>query len=122
MSEKLVQRINPDNYELSPSQFIPAENVLEGSPLETAGEIFEGSNGNLQLGVWESTPYAESVTPYGVDEFCTVLKGKISLEDSAGNKEVFEAGESYLVRKEFSGTFRVEETARKLFVIFESAE
>jgi uncharacterized cupin superfamily protein len=115
----MVLRIDPDRLELSPSQFISADNILDGSPHESAGEIFDGSNGNLQLGVWECTPYAEAVSPYGVDEFCLLLKGRVSFVDSAGNADTFRTGESYLVRKEFSGAFRVEEPTRKLYAIFE---
>lgn len=119
MSGKMVFRVNPDKMELSPSKFIATEDIVDGTPQESAKTIFEGSSGDLQLGVWECTPYAEAVDLYGVDEFCTLLTGQVSFIDNAGHKETYKAGESYLVRKAFSGTFRVEKPTRKLYVIFE---
>jgi uncharacterized cupin superfamily protein len=122
MSEKLVVRIDPEKLELQPTQFVSADLVLDGTPNELAADIFSGSNGSLQLGVWECTPYSEAANPYGIDEFCLLLKGRVSFTDDAGNKDTFSAGESYLVRKDFSGIFRVEEPTRKLYAIFESIE
>ena len=122
MSEKLVVRIDPEKLELIPTQFVSADLVLDGTPEELAADIFSGSNGNLQLGGWECTPYSEAANPYGIDEFCLLLKGRVSFTDEAGNTDTFNAGESYLVRKGFSGVFRVEERTRKLYAIFESSE
>ena len=121
MNEKMVMRIDPEELELLPTRFVSEDLVLEGTPKELAAEIFSGSSGALQLGVWECTPYSESANPYGVDEFCLLLKGRVSFTDDAGNSDTFSAGESYLVRKDFSGIFKVEEPTRKLYAIFESS-
>mgnify|MGYP001824854935 CR=1 FL=1 len=122
MREKLVARIDPETLELLPTRFVSADLVLDGTPEEMAADIFSGANGSLQLGVWECTPYSEAANPYGVDEFCLLLKGRVSFTDDAGNTDTFNAGEAYLVRKEFSGIFRVEEPTRKLYAIFEGSE
>ena len=122
MDGKLVVRIDLENIELLPTQFVSADLVLEGTPEELAADIFSGSNGSLQLGVWECTTYSEAAKPYGVDEFCLLLKGRVSFTDELGNMDTFTAGDAYLVRKEFSGVFRVEEPTRKLFAIFECSE
>lgn len=122
MGEKQIVRVDLEHLELLPTQFVSADLILDGTPQELAAEIFNGSNGNLQLGVWECTPYSETANPYGIDEFCLLLKGRVSFTDDAGNTETFNAGQSYLVRREFSGVFRVEEPTRKLYAIFESTE
>ena len=120
MTERNLVRIQPNTHALSPCAFVPLENLIEGDPQEIADVLFEGRGGSTQIGLWQAEPYVEKVTPYGVDEFCHVLSGVITFEDNQGETETFREGECFLVRKSFSGIFRVEETAKKLFVIFES--
>lgn len=121
MSVKAVLQMTPEgagNMKLEPCSVVPPEAVIDGKPVEQGAVISESTDGNFIIGIWESTPYAETFDEYPGDEFCQVLSGKVTLTDEAGNAQTFVAGESYFVPKGFKGTFRVEETMRKYYALY----
>lgn len=120
MSMKAVLKMTPEgvgDIKLEPCSVVPPEAVIDGKPVEQGAVISESPDGKFVVGIWESTPYAETFDDYPGDEFCQVLSGKVALTDEAGNESTFSAGESYFVPKGFKGTFRVVETMRKYYAI-----
>lgn len=120
MSNKAVLKITPEgagDITLEPCAVVPPEAVIDGKPVEQGAVIHESADGNFIIGVWESTPYAETFDGYPGDEFCQVLTGSVTLTDEDGNASTFVAGENYFVPKGFKGTFRVVETMRKYYVL-----
>ena len=121
MSINTVLQITPEgagDIKLEPCSVVPPEAVIDGTPVEQGAVISESKDGNFIIGVWESTPYAETFDDYPGDEFCHVLTGKVTLTDENGNASTFVAGDSYFVPKGFKGTFRVEETMRKYYALY----
>jgi len=122
MSSKKVLRLSPESTNgLEPCSFVPAEAVIDGKPIELGASFCSSSDQKFHVGVWQSTAYAEDLgeAGYPADEFCVVLSGSASLTDEAGKSEVFSAGDCYFVPKGFKGSFRVIETMRKYYVIYE---
>lgn len=120
MESQKVIRVTPEGAKgvpLTPCAFVPAETVIDGDPKEQAAIMLSSGDDSFMVGVWESTPYAETFDGYPSNEFCHVLKGKATLTDLEGQSHTFVAGDSYIVPKGFRGTFRVEETFRKYFVL-----
>ena len=121
MSDQAVLKMTPegvDGVTLEPCAVVPPEAVIDGKPVEQGAVIRESKDGNFIIGVWESTPYAETFDAYPGEEFCQVLSGKVTLTDTAGHAATYVAGESYVVPKGWAGTFRVEETMRKYYVLY----
>ena len=121
MSVKAVLQMTPEgagDMKLEPCSVVPPEAVIDGTPVEQGAVISESKDGKFVIGIWESTPYAETFDDYPGDELCQILTGKVSLTDDAGNVSTFAAGESYFVPKGFKGTFRVIETMRKYYALY----
>lgn len=121
MSDMNVLKMTPDgvgDIKLEPCAVVPPEAVIDGKPEEQGAVILESDDGKCIIGIWESTPYAESFDAYPGDEFCQVLSGKVTLTDENGTEKTFVAGDSYVVPKGFKGTFRVVETMRKYYALY----
>lgn len=120
MTDKTPLKLTPDgtgDIKLEPCSVVPPEAVIDGRPEEKGAVILESADGKFLVGIWESTPYAETFDAYPGDEFCQVLNGKVTLTDETGRESTFVAGESYVVPKGFKGTFRVVETMRKYYAL-----
>lgn len=120
MNEHSPIRLKQDGtagINLEPCNLVPADGVIDGEPQERGAEIFTANDGRFVVGLWECTPYAETFDAYPANEFCQVLKGRATLTDEEGNSQTFVAGDSYVVPEGFRGTFRVEETLLKYYVV-----
>jgi uncharacterized cupin superfamily protein len=98
----------------------PADRLLAGTPEQVARNFFSDSTNQFFAGTWESTPGKWRVR-YTENEFCHVTEGSMELDDGRGNSWRFKAGDSFVVPAGFSGTWRVIEPMRKLYVLFEAA-
>jgi uncharacterized cupin superfamily protein len=116
-----IIRINKDGsgpQGLAPCSVVPTEAVLSGQAIETGEFHYSTEDKAFSVGVWECTPYAEILNYPTENEYCVVLKGKVSLTNPDGSVETFEAGDSYVVPAGFKGKFEVHETLRKIYVIY----
>ena len=116
-----VLKMTPDgvgDLKLTRCSVVPPEAEIDGKPEEQGAVISESKDGKFIVGIWESTPYAETFDTYPGDELCQVLSGKVTLTDENGHESSFVAGESYFVPKGFKGTFRVVRTMRKYYTLY----
>lgn len=97
----------------------PADRLLKGTPEHTARNYFSDSGGRFFAGVWESTPGRWRVR-YTENEFCHVTRGRVRIEDNAGNAWFFGAGDSFVIPAGFAGVWDVIEPMSKLYVIYEA--
>ncbi len=88
--------------------------VLAGDPVHTTWNIEE--KGGLYCGLWQSTPGKWRIS-YEEWEYVHILKGVSVLTDAAGVETVLRAGDSFIIRPGFSGTWEVLETTLKDYVI-----
>ena len=77
---------------------------------------FEDRDDNLYAGVWESTPGKWRII-YDEWEFCHILSGTSILTEDGGDARTVRAGDSFVIRPGFKGTWEVIETTRKEYVI-----
>ena len=91
-----------------------AEKVIHGDPVHTAWNL-EDRNG-LYAGIWQSTPGKWLVT-YDEWEFCHILCGVSVIAEDGGEERRVGAGDSFILRPGFKGTWEVIETTRKEYVI-----
>lgn len=70
----------------------------------------------LYAGVWEATPGKWRIA-YDEWEFVHMLSGTSVVTEDGGEAHTLRAGDSFIIRPGFSGTWEVVETTRKEYVI-----
>ncbi|MGB7287907.1 MAG: cupin domain-containing protein [Salaquimonas sp.] len=109
----LFQSINTNS---EPEIDSPAtEKLISGNPVFRTWNTEETKDG-LYAGVWESTPGKWRIS-YDEWEFCHILEGVSVITDDKGNEHNLAAGDSFILRPGFKGSWEVIETTRKEYVI-----
>lgn len=100
----------------TPTRDRPAgEKVVSGDPQFTTWNV-EDRDG-LYCGIWESTPGKWRID-YDEWEYCRILSGRsIITDDATGQAHRLTAGDSFILRPGFTGSWEVIETTRKDYVI-----
>jgi uncharacterized cupin superfamily protein len=75
----------------------------------------------ITLGTWACDEGSVEIQGHAVDEACFVLRGAVTLTDSAGRSETFGAGEAFLIERGFRGTWAQSDGFAKLFVAISRA-
>ncbi len=109
----LLVRMNRDAVEPEVSH-PEAGTVVSGNPVHTTWNIEE--RGGLFSGLWQATPGKWRVN-YDEWEYIRILEGVSVLTDAEGHATTLRAGDSYIIRPGFSGTWEVIETTLKDYVI-----
>lgn len=91
------------------------ERVISGDPQFRTWNLDEAVGG-IYSGIWESTPGKWRVA-YDEWEFCHLLAGCSVLAEDGGASRVLRAGDSFVIRPGFRGSWEVVETTRKAYVI-----
>lgn len=94
----------------------PAEGrLVSGSPTFRTWNV-EEAEGGVFAGVWESTPGKWRVD-YDEWEFCHILSGVSVISEDGGEARTVRAGDSFIIRPGFKGSWEVLETTRKSYVV-----
>ncbi|MBW2715338.1 MAG: DUF861 domain-containing protein [Deltaproteobacteria bacterium] len=93
-----------------------AEEVLEGGNGQRGDVFFVGDE--LAVGVWGADASTLAISePLPYDEFVTVLSGKLILTDEQGTVTEYSMGESVVLPKGFTGTWKMVGDYREIYVI-----
>lgn len=95
------------------SQALP-ERLVEGNPSYKTWEQDNVGNGRIRSGIWEATPGATRSIKGETWEYCTILSGVIELIEDDKEPRRLVAGDTFILRPGFTGTWRTIETVRKL--------
>ena len=109
----LIQRVSRDGIPPETERPDPAR-VIAGDPVHTTWSI-EARDG-LYAGLWQSTPGKWAVS-YAEWEYVHILEGHSILTDRDGAQTHLKAGDSWIIRPGFEGTWEVVETTLKDYVI-----
>lgn len=93
-----------------------ADRLISGNPRFTTWNLEEAEDGRLFSGVWEATPGKWRIV-YDEWEFCSILSGVSLIEEDGGPARTVRAGDHFVLRPGFRGSWEVLETTRKLYVI-----
>ena len=105
-----------DTRSVAPEEGAPLpERVISGTPIHRTWNV-EEAEGGLYAGIWESTPGKWRIE-YDEWEFCHILSGVSVIEEEGGASRTLRAGDSFVLRPGFKGTWEVIETTRKEYVI-----
>jgi uncharacterized protein len=91
-----------------------AAKLLAGDPVHSTWNIDEAEG--LYCGLWQSTPGKWKVS-YAEWEYVYIHHGHSVLTDAAGTATHLRAGDSFIIRPGFEGTWEVLETTLKDYVI-----
>ena len=108
-----LHRLSRDGVTPEISRPDPAK-LLAGDPLHTTWNNEERDS--LYAGLWHST-VGEWRISYSEWEYVHMLEGVSVLTDDQGRATTLRAGDSYLIRPGFAGTWRVIEPTLKEYVI-----
>ncbi len=92
--------------------------ILEAGELNMrVASLFEGAE--LRVSIFESTPARTNhrTRPTDIDEFVTVLSGKLILTEPNGTAHEFLPGDSLVLPVGFTGTWEMQGNYRELVVI-----
>lgn len=109
----LLLRVSPDGVEAEAGG-PPAERIVAGNPRFRTWNIDERDG--LYCGIWEATPGKWRIA-YDEWEYCRILAGVSVIAGDDGSELRVEAGDSFVLRPGFRGTWEVVETTRKEYVI-----
>ncbi|WP_136634326.1 cupin domain-containing protein [Pseudooceanicola onchidii] len=108
----LMQPVAPT---VAPETDRPApDRLIAGDPVFTTWNL-EDRDG-LYCGIWESTPGTWRAV-YDEWEYCYIHAGVLVVTPEDGAPVTYRAGDSFIVRPGWRGTWQVVETVRKDYVI-----
>ena len=117
-------RMNPDKLagvDLPAEEpFIAPEAILEGSHRPRGEVLYQGKE--LIMEIYEDDAATFAVTdPFPFDEYVLVMSGKLILTDAGGQVHEFVAGDSLVVPKGFTGTWKMLGNYRELIAVGRAA-
>ncbi|GHG96054.1 cupin domain-containing protein [Pseudodonghicola xiamenensis] len=98
------------------------ERLIEGDPTFKTWELDcaqaeTAKWGKIRTGIWEATPGTTKSIKGETFEFCHILSGHVRLSEEGGESRDFTAGDSFVLKPGFVGTWHTIETVRKIWVI-----
>ena len=101
--------VEPEEGEPAPRR------LISGAPRFRTWNVEEAGDG-LYAGIWQSTPGKWRVE-YDEWEFCRILSGVSIIAEEGGEARTVKAGDSFVLKPGFKGTWEVLETTRKEYVV-----
>jgi uncharacterized cupin superfamily protein len=92
-----------------------ADRLMAGDPRFRTWNA-EQAEGGLYAGIWEATPGKWRIE-YDEWEFCHILSGVSVISQDGGETHTVRAGDAFVLRPGFKGSWYVFETTRKEYVI-----
>jgi uncharacterized cupin superfamily protein len=96
--------------------------VRSESWVECEYHCFRDPTGQVLCAVWTGEPGVVYHGPWPKDEVCILLSGRVALEDEEGGRREFQAGDSFIVPRTFSGAWETIEPARKIFIAIDTED
>lgn len=114
---ELVVRLTPDGPNgLRDVGYADPSAVAAGDPREAAHVFHQREDGKCIVGVWEAQPGTLDYVDYPFDELCVVLSGALELTPQGGSTETYGPGDTFLIRKGFTGRWHMPVALRKYFM------
>jgi uncharacterized cupin superfamily protein len=105
----------------APAQGPRPELLIGEAPICRDAVAFTDLTGQLSAGVWSATAYRRRAVASPHHEVMHILEGEATLDDGAGRRETFGAGETCFVPKGATVGWSSAGPVRKIFATFTSA-
>lgn len=115
----LLRTLDVDIAKLpSPAERKPTPpEVISGDPVFRTWLQDESFGGKVRTGIWEATPGVTQAIKDDIYEYCLILKGVVEIAEDGGVTKRYRAGDSFVFKPGFRGTWRTIETVRKMFIV-----
>ncbi|QDF67257.1 DUF861 domain-containing protein [Shewanella sp. SNU WT4] len=100
------------------SAAIAAEKRLDGAPIQTIDSFYNSPCQQFQCGFWQCDQGHWQVN-YTEYEYCEIVAGMSEIIDTDGNSLTVTAGDRFVIPAGFSGSWKVTDFCKKVYVIFE---
>jgi uncharacterized cupin superfamily protein len=97
----------------------PDEDVLSGVSEHRYEYLYSG---DINVAIYEAKPMKLRLEDYEIDEFVMVVSGTLILTADGGSPQRFDAGESVLVPKGFTGTWEMQGNFREMVVVMNGSK
>lgn len=94
----------------------PADRVIEGDIVCRNWDVDSAKDGAVRAGVWEATPGLNHSIKGETWEFCHILSGVVEITENGHAPQRYQAGDSFILKPGYVGTWRTIETVRKIWV------
>lgn len=114
-------RINadgPDGRGLPLTVHDPSDTPVQGAQSPRAYTAYTDPSGVFTAGVWACDAGTLRIENLTIDEACYLIEGEVVITDRHGNSERFVAGEAFLLRRGFVGTWHMPVPIRKYNAMF----
>lgn len=102
---------------LSPSRGLDAEILLSPAPQCRSNNMFIEESVNLNIGVWDSTPYTRRERPHKVHELMHLIEGRVALQAADGGELIINTGDTVFVPKGVPCAWKSTVYVRKFYVV-----
>ncbi len=96
-----------------------ADRLIAGNPQQVVANYFADASQQFFAGRWSSSAGKWRIC-YSESEFCCLIRGRIALQNLAGDRWEFGPGAAFVVPSGFEGTWEVIEDCTKFYAIFEA--
>ena len=96
-----------------------ADRLIAGDPARRSRITSPIASQQFFAGRWSSSPGKWRIR-YSESEFCCLTRGRVALENLAGDRWEFGPGAGFVVPAGFEGTWEVIEDCTKFYAIFEA--
>ena len=90
-----------------PTNLVPAENLISGTPNERGYTAFVSEDGKAESGVWACDVYKERIPWYPFDELYVIIEGTAVITVDGEQPQTFSAGDAFFVKRGTALTFEV---------------
>jgi uncharacterized protein len=114
-----INRAGPDGKGLQPTQHDASDTIVEGAAHPKAYTAYRDPSGVFTAGVWACDAGTLAIEDLAIDEACYLLEGEVIITDSQGNAERFVAGDAFLLKRGFVGTWHMPKPILKYNAMFQ---
>ena len=94
------------------------ERVIEGDAKFKNWDVDQSADEKVRAGVWETTPGTYKSLKGGTWEFWCILWGVSEIPEDGKAPVRVKAGDSFVMKPDFTGVWRCIETTRKIWVVY----
>lgn len=102
---------------LSPSRGVDAEILLSPAPQCRSKAMFIEESTQLNIGVWDSTPYTRRERPHKLHELMHLIEGRVTLQAADGSELEVNTGDTVFVPKGAPCAWKSTVYVRKFYVV-----
>ncbi|HWT35750.1 MAG TPA: cupin domain-containing protein [Paraburkholderia sp.] len=121
MSNVTFTRIDakgPGATGLQPALHDPADVILDGAKAPHALTAFSDADNVLTAGVWQCDAGTLKLSDLPIHEVCVLIEGEVEITGDDGRREVYRAGDAFVLHKGFSGTWHMPVATKKYSIVY----